>query len=93
MSWSDFLQTESADADQSAAGEVTEADSYLDAVQDDITLDYDPAGDLGDAGIDLGNASEEELNAADLSADAVDAEPVDDFCAGGGDVWDPALDA
>ena len=93
MSWSDFLGTESAEADQSAAGEVTEADSYLGAVEEDIAEGYDPSGDLDDAGMDLGNASDEELDAADLSADALDAEPVDDVCAGGGDVWDPAEDA
>jgi hypothetical protein len=93
MSWSDFLVTESADEDQSAADDATEADSYLGAVEEDIAEGYDPSGDLDDAAMDLGNASDAELDAADLSADAVDAEPVDDVCAGGGDVWDPAEDA
>ena len=86
MSWSDFLATESADEDQSAAGDVTEADSYLGAVESDIAEGYDPSGDLDDAGMELGDASNGELDAADLSAAGVDAEPVDDVCAGGGDV-------
>ena len=93
MSWSEFLGLESADEDQSAAGDVTEADSYLGAVQQDIADGDDPSGDLDDAGLDLGDASDEELDAADLSTDTVDAEPVADVCAGGGDVWDPAEDA
>lgn len=93
MSWSDYLGSQADGADQLAAADASEADLYLDAAQQDIADGFDPSGDLSDAGANLGNASDEELSASDLSADAVDAAPIDDMTAGGGGVWDPALDA
>ena len=93
MSWSDYLGSEASSEDQSASGDALEGDSYLGAAEQDIAGGYDPSGDLADAGSELGIASDEELSAANLSGDAVAAAPVDDMAAGGGDVWDPALDA
>jgi hypothetical protein len=80
--------------DQSAAGDALQADSYLGAAQQNISAGYDPSGDLGDAGAEAGYASDEELTASDLSGLASDDfSAADDVTAGGGDVWDPAVDA
>lgn len=81
-------------ADDLAAGDTLQADSYLGAAQQDIAEGWDPSGDLADAGAEAGIASDEQLSASDLSGEASDDfAATDDVCAGGGDVWDPAQDA
>ena len=77
---------------QSAAGDSLQADSYLSASQQDISAGYDPSGDLSDSSSEVGYGSDEELSAADLSGLASDYfAAVNDFTAGGCDVWIPPL--